>query len=200
MLRKKLLIGILCVGLPSLMGSNAMASWPTFNGLNFAINKCIDMSSDWKRIGNTDQQGVYIEYMVNVKDLSYQCMNFGGGVGGEGRVFDLNSVIVIDDQVTEPDLDGHGHAESQGSVSDQQLYETLLSSEGFDVELACVNPNWSIIPPEEGGSFVVNEFQLTITGYVADKKTGVYDPSDSATFYCTLGEDNYYYDCLELGL
>lgn len=196
MFRKISLIGSFCAGVVFLLGSNAMAAWPTMSGGLLAWSNCISMESFWKKIGNPDQKDVYIQYTVTLKEIQYSCMNNGGGVGGEGTVFDFGLPITVDDQITNADLDGHGQALSDAQVTDDQIWAALQNSDQFSTEDACINPNWQIITPDidPDATIQVVKFTADLTGFVQDNKTGEYVQTGTWSFSCSLDPDNPVYD------
>jgi len=194
MLKKIVVVAVFCLSLMTIGGTEANAL--SLSGRLFIGYNTIHCYSFWKGIGNADLNDVYVQCEVQIVEAKVPCKNFGGGTGGEGIVFnfindDLNGFDFFNDN-----LEGKGKTPSDVTFTDTQTFCTLFDGE-YDYEndicdnynttlddAICINPNWSVLTPAEGGYIDVTKLYASVYGY---KYVGA-EPSDEGHVYCELEE------------
>jgi len=191
MIKKLLLIGVLCMSLIGLAFTGAGA-WPlpSFVGWPQATWGSINIDSILKKV-NVSNDPVRIELQLVIEQIQFQCCNGGGQCGGLGNPFDLNALIQDVQLVNESDVEKNGILYYNNLVSSAAIYNAVAP---YLSEDACQNANWSIDPD----TIVVNRFWLRLavftndktgTEILADEVCGTYILESGQTQYTLVQED-----------
>lgn len=209
MLKKIVVVTVFCLSLMTIGGTEANAL--SLSGRLFIGYNTIHCSSFWKGIGNADLNDVYVECAVQIDEAQVPCVNFGGGDGGQGTVFNfIREMTAID--LFDDNLDGKGKTQSDITFTDEQSFCAVFNGDYNDVTdvctgynlnqygTICINPNWSVLPPADGGYIDITKLHASVYGY---KYYGA-EPSDEAHVYCELnertnldGEVEKFYSCVD---
>lgn len=198
MSKKSIVIAMFCMGLMTLLVTEEAKAWPRIGGwgLDFGSVTC---ESFWKAVGNTDVNYASVECELLVEEVQLQCVNNGGGTGGLGNPFQFSGAIFGSELLTEESLVAKGKAWSEITFTDQKLFDELFG-EGYEFpEDVCQNSNWSVVPPDDGGTIIITRTGVILSGYAINNK-GEEFLSDQVEGMCVLNmgdpdSDNWVYDC-----
>ena len=197
---KKLLIGIIFVGVMSLLITEAKAGFPKVGGgIGWGTVDCYSL---WRGLGNTDNTPTLINCVILPVRISAQCQNPGGNIGG-GVVFNLFSTEVAEDEVVYPyQLDARGRYESELIIPDAEIFVGLNlaasdACDGFNNGTS----EWIVAP--NGDINVIQMFAAFTARWDVDED-GVFETLvENNQYACKTSDDTNFdepglYDCEEL--
>jgi len=187
---------VLCVGLTAMMGVNDAKAWPRITGWGMSSGS-VHCDAFLQGIGNPDVNPLYVDCGLSNITMAVQCMNNGGGTGGEGNPFTFEGATSTSYPITWDSFTSKGKATADVEFTDNDLYlliEAYLAAHP-ETEI-CQNPNWSIISPDEGGTVTVLSTDVCIT--IEDEDGSYYFVEGN----CVLNADDpddLFYACTESG-
>jgi hypothetical protein len=196
MFKKLFVTAVLCIGMLAMSGTQEAKAWPRVGGWGLSFGS-VTCDSFWKAIGNTDVNYARVECELLVEEVQLQCVNNGGGTGGLGTPFTFYGLIIGSELLTDQNLIGKGKAWSEITFTDQDLYDALFGG-GYEFpQDVCQNPNWSVIPPESGGTIIITKTSVILSGYATNNR-GEVILTDQVEGYCTLNmadPNDMFYEC-----
>lgn len=166
---KRLLIGLMCVGL-ILLVKEANAGI-RFSSTGWGWTNSISCYSLAKGLGNTYNYDVIIECVILPIEINAQCMNPGGQVGDSIIRFDLTESPEIDaSEVVDPNqIYAKGKVETDVIIHELTIYEGLSVADLNAMNAVCDDFNsgssdWTVAPPPEGFINVIKMFAALRAG------------------------------------
>jgi hypothetical protein len=196
MLKRLLLIGMLCLCLIALVGTDASARCRVVGG----VLKCGSVCADalLKGVGTPDILDSWVCVSLGPTLVDLYCLNKGGNSStGEGNpFFPVDTNIAGGDSIQVSDLtdENRGTVLKEICFEDSLIFEQLSEDPNFpDAEEYCQNNNWGFDP----NRILIRETWVYYATYAADGKDDddCPDRTSELCYYCTYapinGECNY---------
>ena len=204
MCKRLFVTAVLCVSLMAMMGIKDAKAWPRITGWGLSGGS-VHCDAILQGIGNPDINPLWVDCGLSNITMAVQCMNHGGGTGGEGNPFTFEGATGSSYPITWADFTSKGKATADVEFTDCDLFELVQDYLAVNPETeVCVNPNWSIIEPictvdgngdtvVTGGTVDVLSTDVCIT--IEDEDASYYYVEG----YCTLDAANDVYNCTQTG-
>ena len=204
MYKKLFLTAVLCLGLIVILGTEQAKAWPRISGWGLSTGS-VHCDAFLQGIGNPDINPIWVDCGLSNITMTVDCMNHGGGIGGEGNPFTFEGATGSSVPITWDDFTRKGKATADIPFTDCDLYVLIQEYLAANTETeVCQNPNWSIIEPictvDENGDTVVTGGTVDVLS--TDVCITIEDEDGSYYFVegkCSLNTTDDTYLCTETG-
>lgn len=160
MFKKLLLIGVFCISVMALVGTEAKAYPPGLGGWGACpwCSPALTVTTDWVGIANTDLKPTEVWLTLNLTSVEIVVLNPGGEDGGIGVPFCSDIILTQSASITDVPLRGKGRYELPFYFTSQEILDALEWAGCYDPKWKLPNENWELI-------VIVHEFDARIQGF-----------------------------------